>query len=75
MSHREKDLAEAIVHYEAIRAKGEAWVDIDSHLKLLHEWLEHEQFTRNEIKRAAEAIDVLEGTAEFNRGHRAAVGS
>lgn len=74
----EKELAEAIVHYEAERARGVATVPIDYHLTLLHKWREAEQSARNAVERRAASRsplaverEVLEGTDEFNAHHRA----
>lgn len=54
MSAIEKDLAEAIIHYEALKARGGnfVFVDIDKHLTLLHKWLKRETALRNELERS-----------------------
>lgn len=48
-------------------------VPIEQHLQVLRTWLYAELIQRHKTKQ--ENADVLEGTDEFNRGHRAAVGS
>ena len=49
MSAIEKALAEAIIHYEKKKADaGNAvYVDVDRHLKVLHDWLKRETALRN----------------------------
>ena len=81
MSIQEKEIAEAIVHYELKQADGETTVPIQLYLGALHMWLEREQVVRlaEHDTALAESYyrqpDVLEGTDEYNRGHEAAIGA
>ena len=72
MSIIEKELAEAIIEYERLKAEKDhdVYVDIDQHLIVLHAWLKRETALRNAEEAAWADPDVLEKTDEANRGHR-----
>lgn len=62
-----------IGNQQAAAARGTGNVLIADHIAVLERWLEREMARRLEAHRSSAV--VLEGTDEFNRGHRAAVGS
>jgi len=74
MSLIERDLADLHVYWAKQKAEGVTDVPIDRHLRLIETVLAYEQQERVLVTAAAGVREVLEGTAEFNRGHRAAVG-
>lgn len=69
MSLIEKELADAHVYWSKKRAEGVEVVTIDRHIALISALLTYEQADRSRVEKAAVVRDVLEGTAEFNRGH------
>ena len=76
MSLIEKDLADAHVYWSNQKAQhGVTTVPVERHLALIEAILDYEQRTRERVSSSAQVRDVLEGTAEFNRGHAQAVGS
>lgn len=75
MSLIEKDLAEAHVYWSKRKSDGTETVPIERHLALIDAVLQYEQTDRARVVTAAGVRDVLESTAEYNRGHQLKSGS